>query len=178
MDVSALLRLFLDEGPRWVESVRSAHRSLGRSLSTSERSQLEPFFGGRTIHEARVVPVPAIPNPPFYASVPPHAWSSLLDFSQMAGTTFRDTILISTSRTSPEPGRLLFHEMVHVTQFDVLGVKDFVHHYVVGWAANGFRYDAIPLEVQAYALEDRFASNSGTPFSVHREVVREFAVGS
>jgi len=42
----------------------------------------------------------------------------------------------------------------------------------MGWTANGFEYRNIPLEQQAYALQDRFVKNPSALFSVHDEVGR------
>jgi hypothetical protein len=39
---------------------------------------------------------------------------------------------------------------------DVLGVPAFAGRYVEGWAQSGFDYFAIPLERQAYELQNRF----------------------
>jgi hypothetical protein len=58
---------------------------------------------------------------------------------------------------------------VHVVQYRILGVAAFVRRYVLGWANNGRRYEAIPLERDAYELQARFESNPGRPFSVERE---------
>jgi hypothetical protein len=50
---------------------------------------------------------------------------------------------------------LLFHELVHVEQYRKLGIPRFSELYVRGFL-NGGSYEAIPLEVNAYSLEDRF----------------------
>lgn len=80
-----------------------------------------------------------------------------LDFRAMAGITYDDTILLSDSRVAADvPIGLLFHELVHVVQYSILGVEEFARQYVLGWAENGFDYFRIPLEVQAYDLQRWF----------------------
>lgn len=97
------------------------------------------------------------------------------DFTQMAGITFLDTVLISRTKVDlSEAGltSLLFHGAVHVVQYEHLGLDRFMHEYVMGWAANGFEYRNIPLEPQAYALQDRFVENPSAMFSIHNELGR------
>ena len=100
-----------------------------------------------------------------------------LDFRDMTGITFVDTIAISKrflSKSAVALLELLFHEMVHVVQYSILGVERFVPEYVQGWARSGERYDAIPLEVQAYQLQAQFASGFPTAFSVEDAVRARF----
>jgi hypothetical protein len=61
--------------------------------------------------------------------------------------TFSDVVV------SHEPFRngLLFHELVHVEQYRQFGIPRFSELYVRGFL-NGGSYEAIPLEVNAYAL--------------------------
>ena len=172
MDLSSLLQLFLTEGPNWVRTQRAAHRSAGRPLSFEETSALASFFEPTILAKARLTNIPVIPNPPFYAPLLAQGIPIPLDFSQTSGITFDDTILLSDS-VPVEPGAflpLLFHELVHVVQFEVAGIEGFVSRYVIGWAENGFEYARIPAEAQAYSLDARFSANPGAPFSVRAEV--------
>jgi hypothetical protein len=172
VDPTSLLTLFLSEGPRWVHAQRTQHRSAGRTLTPEENRTFAPFFDQPILDKARFVTVPAIPNPPFYAPLVAQGIPIPLDFSQTSGITFDDTVLLSASRPV-EPAQalaLLFHELVHVVQFDVAGIDGFVSRYVQGWAQNGFAYERIPLEVQAYGLDARFSASPSQPFSVRTEV--------
>ena len=63
---------------------------------------------------------------------------------------------------------VLFHELVHVVQFRLLGVREFSRQYVEGFLKSG-SYEGIPLEVCAYELEARFEM-SARPFAVEDEV--------
>ena len=93
----------------------------------------------------------------------------------MAGITLGQAVVIAAH--APEHGRawsrLLFHELVHVVQFNLLGIDEFVTRYVAGWTRNGFRYRDIPLERDARELEARFALDPSHPFSVEVEVRRQ-----
>ena len=93
---------------------------------------------------------------------------------RMAGITLGRAVVIAPH--APDRGdawsRLLFHELVHVVQFHLLGIEAFVSRYAGGWMKNGFRYREIPLERDAYELEARFARNPSDRFSVEAEVRR------
>jgi hypothetical protein len=64
---------------------------------------------------------------------------------------------------------LLFHELVHVEQYRQLGVPRFAELYVSGFLTGG-SYEAIPLEVIAYALGARYENDPTQQFSVADEV--------
>jgi hypothetical protein len=63
----------------------------------------------------------------------------------MAAITFIDTVVFH----EPIENRLLFHEFVHVVQYDKLGLGEFAAKYVNGFLTGG-SYEAIPLERNAY----------------------------
>jgi hypothetical protein len=63
---------------------------------------------------------------------------------------------------------LLFHELVHVVQFRLLGVQRFARLYTRGFLSTG-SYLGIPLERCARDLESRFAIDPA-PFDVAAEV--------
>jgi len=147
----------------------------GHSLAEPLIRRFSPFFGTNTLARIRVVSLKEIPNPPFYSVLIGRGQQIPLDFTQMAGITFLDTVLISEKEAElSEPGltSLLFHEAVHVVQYEHLGLEQFMQEYVMGWANNGFEYPNIPFEQQAYALQDRFLENPSVVFSVHDEVRR------
>ena len=122
--------------------------------------------------------VPVIENPGFYSEFEDMEIPGILDFSFAAGITFKDTIVVSQRylRHPSPPLALLFHELVHVVQYQVLGVQEFIESYIAGWAKNGFDYSGIPLEVEAYRLGHRFEKNPGQTFSVIAEVRKGLVV--
>jgi hypothetical protein len=94
-------------------------------------------------------------------------FQNLPDQSAMAAITFSNVVVSQV----PFSNALLFHELVHVEQYRQLGVQRFSELYVRGFIDGG-GYEAIPLEVNAYVLEDRFRSNPREAFSVSVEVRR------
>jgi len=89
----------------------------------------------------------------------------LPDFTDMAAITFVDTVVSHESFTD----RLLFHELVHVVQYQKLGLEGFAVKYVSGFLGGG-SYEALPLEMNAYDLDARFATAPTKAFSVADEV--------
>jgi hypothetical protein len=87
------------------------------------------------------------------------------DLSAIAGITFMD-VIVHSERLSDA---LLFHELVHVVQYEVLGLRRFAGYYVRGFLTSG-SYDDIPLERQAYSLGHRFEQRPREGFSVLEEV--------
>lgn len=163
------LQLFEREGLRWLKQERLARYPAARQLTTAERSAMRPFFPEEILLAARIQHVPVIPNPDFYAALRAKGEPIPLDFSSlMAGLALVDCILIAESKVGVGqlPLDLLFHELVHVVQYRLLGPDEFIHRYVYGWAMNGRDYDRIPFEIQANNLEARYAAAPGHAFSV------------
>lgn len=172
VNLEGILRLFFNEGPRWVRDQRARHRPVGRALSANEKTKLAPFFENEILDDVRPSDVPVIQNPPFYAALSARGIPIPLDFTLMSGITSDDTILMSQLCPVAPASQLglLFHELVHVVQFRRAGIEGFVERYVLGWAENNFSYERIPLEVQAYALDARFSGQPVSGFSVRAEV--------
>ena len=125
---------------------------------------IEPFFPEDILTTVRVVRGRAA-DPPFYSRLAELGIRNAPPFSGMAGITFQDVIV----HVEPLTKRLLFHELVHAVQYKYLGLNGFAEHYVRGFLTGG-SYEEIPLEKQAYALEELFAQRPGTPFSVEDDV--------
>lgn len=160
-----LLQYLIERGAAWVARQRDLHRPGAMMLDREARAALAPFFGAEVLSSACFKTVARIENPEFYAHLRARGVAIPLDFTTMEGITFVDTVLVKRA-----PRSLVFHELVHVVQYRVLGAAEFVHRYVRGWAANGYQYAAIPLERDAYALQARFEADPAAGFSVEKEV--------
>jgi len=173
MFTPADLKLFIEQGRKWAAQMHAELQPKGLVLAEPLTRLFSPFFGANTLARIRVVNHKEIPNPPFYSLLSARGIPIPIDFTQMAGITFVDTVLVSETKAQLSEGSLrslLFHEAVHVVQYEHLGLDRFMHDYVMGWANNGFDYFAIPLERQAYALQKRFDDSPSVTFSVHDEV--------
>jgi hypothetical protein len=124
---------------------------------------MQPFFPASALDSTRVVVLAGerVSNPPFYPEPQRMGFEpvALPNFSFMAAITFVDTVVSH----EPFTERLLFHELIHVVQYEELGLPEFAAKYVRGFL-NGGSYEAIPLEVNAYELEARFAAEPAKPF--------------
>lgn len=148
---------------------REEYRCAGTALTEAQRRVMEPFFAGPTIEEVRLVVVRGrrVGNPPFYGELVRMGFRAedLPNFAYMAAITFVDTVVSHEAFSD----RLLFHEMVHVVQYEKLGLQEFAVRYVRGFLTGG-AYEEIPLERNAYELDARFASAPMLGFSVEDEV--------
>ena len=165
-----LIDWLIVQGRKWVMEQRERHRPTAAPLQGLAREHLSRFFAPATLDLLRVGRVGIIENPAFYSQL----GAMPLDFREMAGITFVDTVVVATDRqvlTEQNLLSLLGHELVHVVQYSLLGVDSFIERYVQGWVANGFVYPDIPFEQDAYGIQARIDSQPNIPFSVE-EVVR------
>ena len=124
-------------------------------MSGPTRQVMVECFGPETLTAARLASIPARRPTDLLGRM------DRLPFDRygMAAITYEDTILVDAVRFPEEASLpLLFHELVHVVQYRILGTAEFARRYVSGWIDAGRVYRRIPLEVQAYDLEHRFAS--------------------
>lgn len=95
------------------------------------------------------------------------------EMSHASAITFDDTIVVvrDPARTIDDWYPLLFHELVHVVQYSILGLDLFIDRYLGAFAAAGMDYDQNTFEREAYALQRRFQFAPSTPFSVEAAVL-------
>lgn len=70
---------------------------------------------------------------------------------------------------------LLFHELVHVVQYRLLGTPGLCARYIGEWQRAGFSYFEIGLEKCAYALQDEFDRRPEVTFDVEHRTAEYFA---
>ncbi|MEM9596982.1 MAG: hypothetical protein AAGD06_22110 [Acidobacteriota bacterium] len=165
---------------RWVRRQIRIHGPGAEALDSDDRRALSPFFRPETLGALRLRVVGSIEGPPLGDVLRRFGLSPGLDFAQAAGITFDRLVLVSRvgrDRQVDDWRSLLFHELVHVVQYRLLGVDAFLSRYVGGWFDHGFDYYRIPLEEQAYRLEARFQGQA-PGFSVEDTVRRELFPGA
>ena len=152
----------------YIESQRQTYRQRAMPLERNQRTAMQSFFSVSCLDSTRVVVSGhRVPNPSFYGELVKMGFDpiSLPDFKLMTAITFVDTVVSH----APFTERLLLHELVHVVQYEKLGLPEFSAKYVRGFLSGG-SYEAIPLERNAYELDARFAAAPAKPFSVEAEV--------
>jgi hypothetical protein len=143
-------------------------------LTAQQRAVVAAFYAPELLGSTRLLVLRGerVSNPDFYPMLRSLGFKNLPDQSAMAAITFCDVVVSH----EPFSDGLLFHELVHVEQYRQLGIPRFAELYVRGFMTGG-SYEAIPLEVNAYTLEDRFRRAPRQGFSVQQEVVSWAAQG-
>lgn len=153
----------------YIQHQRQTYRPSAATLTLSQKNVMRPFFLEPTLDSTRLVTLAGlrVPNPPFYGELIKMGFqpASLPDFSLMTAITFVDTVVSHEQFTD----RVLFHELVHVVQYEKLGLAQFAAKYVRGFLVGG-SYEAIPLEMNAYELDARFSAAPAKAFSAEAEV--------
>jgi len=153
----------------YIETQRQNYRGQATPLTTNQKEVMVPFFPQSVLDSTRVVVLAdqRVSNPSFYSSLFAMGFEpgSLPNFKDMTAITFIDTVVFH----EPIENRILFHELVHVVQYEKLGLIQFAAKYVNGFLTGG-SYEAIPLERNAYELDAQFAKAPGSALSVEDEV--------
>ena len=159
---------------QYIRSQQVRHAARAMPLSREQKGAMAGFFLPQLIDDTRLLVLRGerVANPEFYPMLRDLGFDNLPDQSTMAAITFSDQVVSHVHFSNA----LLFHELVHVEQYRQLGIPRFGELYVSGFLNSG-SYEAIPLEVNAYSLEDRFRRDPRQMFSVEDEVGRWAAEG-
>lgn len=165
------IAFFTQAVAEYIRTQREHYYARAASLSFSEL--WSRFFRSVDLQRVRALQAGAeqrVPNPPFYSELEKLGFTGLPNFTAMAAITFDDVVVFH----DPLTPQLIFHEMVHVVQYRLLGIDEFAHFYVRGYLHSG--YEGTPLEVCAYQLDGRFLMGS-VGFDVESEVRSWIATG-
>jgi len=148
---------------QYIHAQRARYSSQASPLAFSD--VWSRFFPAHDLERIRVLQPgqERVPNPPFYAELQSLGFTGLPDFTTMAAITFDDVVVFH----DPLTPQLIFHELVHMVQYRLLGVEEFARLYVLGYLHGG--YDGTPLEICAYQLDGKFITGS-VGFDVEVEV--------
>jgi hypothetical protein len=161
----------VDRVRQYLQDQRKEYRPQGLPLGTDQRSAMHPFFSPALLAEIRIALLRnrCVSNPPFYAEATALGLTNLPELAQMPSLTFEDVVVFHGEIND----RRLFHALVHTVQFKVLGLDRYTELFVRGFLRTR-SHVSVPLEVQAFSLEAKFAEKPDEPFSVE-EVVRLWA---
>ncbi len=134
-----------------------------RFFSADDLQRIRAVQAGAPVHPAKFTTIERVPNPPFYGELEKLGFTGLPDFSSMPAICFDDVVVFH----EPLTPQLIFHELVHVVQYRLLGIDQFAQLYVRGYLHGG--YSGTPLEICAYDLDGRFIMGS-VGFDVEAEV--------
>jgi hypothetical protein len=143
------LRAVLPGIKGWIDQTLQAHANAATLVSNSGYARLRDYYPDSLLARARVVVVTRIPFPPVSQLGIPEFRA--METMSLAGITYKDTFFVSAGLQSES---LYFHELVHVVQWQRLGVDNFLLAYAIGLLQHG--YIDSPLEQMAYQLQADF----------------------
>ena len=163
------LDALVKEGLQWLYAQRESFLPSAVPLDGAEKSSLSPFFPAEVLDRVRIVDCMQtggkIPFPPFYEKLRAGGDRVLPDAAHMTAVAFLDVIVFNRQPTL----RVMFHNLVHVTQFVLLGAERVVRSYLHTINESGL-WMVVPFEEQAYQLDARYTRDSADVFSVEEEV--------
>lgn len=136
-------------------------------LTNLQKAAMWPYFSALVLDRARIVELKGqrLPNPPFYERARALGVTNLPEWTHMDSLTFGDVILFNEKINE----RALFHGLVHLIQFELLGVERYSELFVRGFLATKHHF-SVPLEAHAFSLESKFGANPSDRFSVEDRV--------
>jgi hypothetical protein len=151
----------------YLRQQRDHYFPLANSLGSSYTTRMERFFSPPLLATVRTVELHGrrLPNPPFCEEVKAQGLANLPEFNHMSSVTFVDVVVFNERITE----RALFHGLVHAVQVQILGLERYTEIFVRGLMSRNSHFN-VPLEVQANALESRFAAKDTASFSVEEQV--------
>lgn len=152
-------------GRRYIRRQRRLHLPHARPLTPEERRALTAHFSAQVLDDARLRVI-AVGQDPWWLKLYAALGGRLdMRFDRAAGITFGSLIVISEAAAKGGiDSALIFHEMVHVVQYQALGIDGFARSYAEGWLTHDRVYRRIPHEAEAYGLEEQF--RRGRAFTV------------
>ncbi len=140
----------------WIDSILEEHKHEIVVVSSLGFRGLPQHFPQQLLDRAKVISVPSVPFPPLMKLGLPEL--SHMERMPLGGITYKDTFFVQESQRSES---LHFHELVHVVQWERLGVDNFLLAYGVGLLQ--FEYEDSPLERMAYVLQQSFERGAVPP---------------
>ena len=150
LDLIQKFRSILPMVRKWIENTLEKHNANATPVISLSFSRLKTVLPLDLLNRAKVVVVNGVvPFPPLSRMGLPEL--SRMENMPMAGVTYKDTFFVSNLHQTES---LHFHEIVHVVQWERLGIEKFLLAY--GYGLMRFGYQDSPLEKMAYSLQARF----------------------
>jgi hypothetical protein len=157
----------------WMQEQREAFLPSSLPLTEEQKAHLRLFFSTEILDRLRIAEASKtgqiIPYPPFYEKVRAGGARVVPDAAHMTAMPFIDVAVFNRKPTL----RIVFHTLVHVAQFAIVGVGKVMQGYFEALNESGM-WMVAPYEEQAYQLDARYTLSPKEAFSVESEV-REWA---
>jgi hypothetical protein len=163
------LTALIAEAAAWLRQQREKYRPSAIPLTPDQTAALQSFFPSDVLSNSRILDVSqtgeTIPYPPFYARVRAGGSRVVPEAAHMTAMPFFDVTVFNRAPTL----RTLFHNLVHVAQFAVLGAERVMESYFHVLNETGL-WMVAPVEEQAYQLDARYTKDPTDVFSVADEI--------
>ncbi|MFO1519610.1 MAG: hypothetical protein U1F57_08135 [bacterium] len=151
---------------QWILDLLKENEKRAQSLENFRFLRLYSYCSPRLLQSVRVVVVETLPLPPLAS------WGVTefkpFEREPFLAITYADTIFLLKSELMNEA--VVFHELVHVLQWKLLGEDLFLRLYVEGLLEE--MYFTCPLEVMAYKAQEEFEDNSAV-YDLEKRVKEE-----
>jgi hypothetical protein len=139
---------------QWIDELLENNKDKEILLATLGFQRLKIIFSNDLLEKTKVVTVSnKVPFPPL-SQIGLHELASM-EQMELAGITFKDTFFVNQEHCTES---LHFHELIHVIQWERLGVDNFLLAYGLGLMQFG--YQNSPLEQMAYSLQGNFENGA------------------
>ena len=142
MNLSAM-RSALPGMIEWVERTKSIYQKNSKPISAFHLPHVAIYFPEKFLSRVQIVPTDQLPIPPLSSL----GMNELADFehADSRAITLDQMYFIKPSFTNDES--IHFHELIHVLQWQILGMEKFL--FIYGLGLLQFGYNKNPLEVMA-----------------------------
>ena len=158
----------------YLRQQREHYVGMARPLRQELKARMWPYFSPELLEQVRMVELDGerVPAPAFYAEARAKGFDNLPEITHMDSLTFVDVVVFNERPSE----RSLFHGLVHVVQFQMLGVERYTELFVQAFMRTKTHY-TVPLEAHAFSLTSQFLRPSVEKFSVEEQVLRWIADG-
>jgi hypothetical protein len=163
------LTALIAEAVSWLKQQRETFLPYGIPLSSTEKTQLQPFFTAEILELFRIVRLwetgKTVSYPSFYEKLRAGGARLLPDPLHSNAMPIVDVGIFNSDPTL----RTIFHTLVHVAQVQIVGLERYAAGYVRTISESGL-WMVVPFEEQAYQMDARYTGDPTAIFSVEEEV--------
>ena len=153
----------------WIEITLRKNKSATVSVASLSFPRLNEIFPDELLNSTNVVITENIPIP-FITFLNKVGIFKLKKIQgKVWGVTYKNTIFVNDYHKNDES--LFFHELVHIIQWERLGITNFLVAYSFGLLK--FKYKNCPLEKMAYSLQEEFDNRNITTTNIVEEIQQQ-----
>lgn len=155
---------YLPSVKNWINTILKQHFSEVKFLSEFGFKRLQQYYSKDILDSVKVVIVDKPPMVPLSSL----GLKEFRDFENLdaAGVTYLDTYFLRSDYANLES--IHFHELVHIIQWEHLGIDKFLLMYGLGLLK--YEYKNNPLESLAYKLQEDF-EKTDKPRAIEKEII-------